>query len=207
MGKFLKVITGVTCGLAMVATAMGSAHAFDLSSVDQLTSLSSSSPVATNAAGDASDSDHKLLGVGTDGNVRTVTTEDNGAGGENTLSNQLLLVEGDRVEVSEDGKPATIVQADGKELGSFISPTVTVDGVEHQGKFEFKDGNLLTTFADDVVLPYNCWQANTAKWTWRVASGAICTASGFANVAVGFACALGAAGAEDAMDINRRACR
>lgn len=151
-------------------------------------------------------SEEKILAIGDDGVARTVVTEDNGAGGKNALSNELKLASGDRVEISPDGLVVSVYQKGGSLLGEFVSPSVNINGEDVQGQFEFEDGNLLTTFHDNVELPFGCWQGTTAKWTWRVAAGMVCGALGVVSVPGGFACGLGAAGAEDAMNIDQRAC-
>ncbi|MDO5031909.1 hypothetical protein [Corynebacterium sp.] len=160
----------------------------------------------TDIAGGNRFSKEKVLAVGADGIVRKIVTKDNGEGGDNTLANKLELAKGDTVEISDDAQVATVRQADGSVLGEFVAPVMNVGGSEVQGQFAYEDGNLLTTFKDDVFVPYGCWQGTTAKWTWRVAAGLACGALGVVSVPGGFACGLGAAGAEDAMDIDGHAC-
>lgn len=198
MKKKISLLGAVV--IALVALAPQSAGAIDL------TETALDRPGAEVQMASELPSEEKILALGKDGIARTVVTKDNGAGGENTLSNELKLMPGDRVEISEDGLVASVFENDGSLLGEFVSPTVNVEGEDIQGQFEFENGNLLTTFDDDVTLPFACWQGTTAKWTWRVAAGLVCGALGVVTVPGGFACGLGAAGAEDAMNIDGRAC-
>ncbi|ADH91994.1 hypothetical protein EBF03_01120 [Arcanobacterium haemolyticum] len=151
-----------------------------------------------------------ILGIGKDGYARTIDRTDNGFGGGVGLSNSLNLLPTDRISISEDGKQAEIITASGEVLGHFEDPTLSVGGKEVPGEFFYENGSLVT-YADSahsfVFYEKSCWQGTTAKWTWRVAGTLICGATGVVTVIGGGVCGLAWAGAEDAMNINKRACK
>ena len=153
-------------------------------------------------------SGEKILAVGENGFVRTVNTNDSGNHGRGEIRNDLKLAKGDKITLSSDRKTASIVDSHGNLLGSFVAPSIKVEGRDFAGVFKVDGDSLITGLPSDSPLMQerSCWRGEAAKWTWRGAGALTCGALGVATIVGGGACTLAWAGAEDAMNISGRAC-
>jgi hypothetical protein len=152
----------------------------------------------------------KILAIGSDGLARTVETVNAEHHKEYELRNRLNLQPGDSVQISEDRNSAIVLDQNGSELGTFLAPTVIVDGREVPAHFAFSNGYLSTSVDSDSVplsRKKGCGRGTAAKWIWRGAGALTCTAAGVATIVGGAACGLAWSGAEDAMNIDGRSCK
>lgn len=155
-------------------------------------SSQSSSNLGNNVA--EANSETQLL-LGSDGKDRATTPVDE----PGIQGKKVELLPGDRLEVTEDGQKAHIINADGDVVGIFEAPRlVTEDGTEKEARFAVS-GELLTLQAQQGGIQLmSCTRAEVGKWTYRVGVIGVCgaLAAGTGGVAGGL-CGLGAAWAED----------
>lgn len=184
-------------------------------------SLALASPAMASASGERPDSisaadstgadvKEKILATGSDGFNRTVETVNSEGLGMYELRNLLNLLPEDKVEVSPAKDSVVIRDPEGRELGSFIAPVVVVDGKDIPAEFDYENGYLSTSIVPakaPLARMKGCGRGTAARWIWRGAGALTCGAAGVATIVGGGACGLAWAGAEDAMNIDRRACR
>ncbi|MGN0095061.1 MAG: hypothetical protein ACI38U_03265 [Corynebacterium sp.] len=193
-------------------TALGMAVVLSLSLASPAMASSSEGHRGPDSAANSTsvDDQEKILSTGHDGFVRTVEVANAEDHGRYELRNRLNLLPEDSVEVSPTKDSVVIRDSEGRELGSFLAPTVVVDGKEIPAQFDYADGYLSTSL-ESAQVPASrmkgCGRGTAAKWIWRGAGTLTCTAAGVATIVGGAACGLAWAGAEDAMNIDRRACK